>query len=494
MNVLRLWPLGTPLLAAVTACGCGATSGLKGLGDAGRDGPLAMTGSADAGGDGSCGTPLGSVSCSLPDYPPVPSCGSSACGNGARDSCTSQACLQAPTCTVVETCDGADLGGATCASLGFSGGTLACSALCSFDTNQCQTCVSDPHTLACITAPLAADAPSTLALAATDQDIVVAWVAGPGASANAAGTVRVARFGADLSLIAEQGCIGPPTAQRVAIARSTTGYILAIDIGGSVIVQPLDSTGAVRGCSRVIANAQFPMLAPRIQGANVAGGPLLGWSASPPTTGAELEMRATILDDDGAETLSPVTVFPVTVQQPRANYDAVFTGDGFLVVAEGADTWLARLTMDGTVTRQAPPASAGDPEFQRLTWTGTEGRVVYVDLTGSVSKVLRVDKTGSPLGTPVALSGTLYLAPPVLAVGQDTVVVEGTGNHIIDSDSQLSVERVSPTGTSVTRPFAVVTDPEGVYQPKLALRGPDVVLAWVGGVYPGRIGLARLAP
>jgi len=37
-----------------------------------------------------------------------------------------------------EQCDGADLGGETCATLGFSGGTLACSG-CSFDTSGC-TC------------------------------------------------------------------------------------------------------------------------------------------------------------------------------------------------------------------------------------------------------------------------------------------------------------------------------------------------------------------
>lgn len=36
-----------------------------------------------------------------------------------------------------EECDGLTLGGTTCASLGFSGGTLTCSAACDFDTSQC---------------------------------------------------------------------------------------------------------------------------------------------------------------------------------------------------------------------------------------------------------------------------------------------------------------------------------------------------------------------
>ena len=39
-----------------------------------------------------------------------------------------------------EQCDGSDLGGETCASLGFLGGTLACDASCQFDTSGCRVC------------------------------------------------------------------------------------------------------------------------------------------------------------------------------------------------------------------------------------------------------------------------------------------------------------------------------------------------------------------
>ncbi|HUE29308.1 MAG TPA: hypothetical protein VMR79_00430, partial [Verrucomicrobiae bacterium] len=86
-----------------------------------------------------------------------------ACGNGqidpledcdGRGTCTGPGavcvppgspgeCTCAMTCGTVagiqpgEDCDGADLGGATCVSLGFGGGTLACSPDCAFDTSQC---------------------------------------------------------------------------------------------------------------------------------------------------------------------------------------------------------------------------------------------------------------------------------------------------------------------------------------------------------------------
>ena len=41
-----------------------------------------------------------------------------------------------------EQCDGADLGGATCASRGFSGGTLSCAPACEFNTSACTTASS----------------------------------------------------------------------------------------------------------------------------------------------------------------------------------------------------------------------------------------------------------------------------------------------------------------------------------------------------------------
>lgn len=48
------------------------------------------------------------------------------CGNGIKES--------------GEECDGSDLGGATCVSLGFTGGTLACDANCRFDLSACTWC------------------------------------------------------------------------------------------------------------------------------------------------------------------------------------------------------------------------------------------------------------------------------------------------------------------------------------------------------------------
>ncbi len=64
--------------------------------------------------------------------PQLTDVGWTACGNDV---------LEAPD----EVCDGSDLGGATCVSQGFSGGTLACSPTCAaFDTSGCFTCTNGP--------------------------------------------------------------------------------------------------------------------------------------------------------------------------------------------------------------------------------------------------------------------------------------------------------------------------------------------------------------
>jgi hypothetical protein len=54
------------------------------------------------------------------------------CGNGTRDA------------AFAEACDGADLAGTSCSSLGLTGGTLSCAPSCSFDTTLCGAAVCEP--------------------------------------------------------------------------------------------------------------------------------------------------------------------------------------------------------------------------------------------------------------------------------------------------------------------------------------------------------------
>ena len=86
--------------------------------------------------------------------------GGAVCGNGVVnsgeacddgntndcDGCKGDCSRAQPTCgdgiveCIMEQCDGAALGGGTCSGQGYSGGTLACTGSCTFDTTNCYTC------------------------------------------------------------------------------------------------------------------------------------------------------------------------------------------------------------------------------------------------------------------------------------------------------------------------------------------------------------------
>lgn len=86
---------------------------------------MAPTGNCDTIGTNGYGVDEGSgISLVIP--PPRTSCFADICGDGA---------VSPP-----EQCDGSDLGGASCTSLGFDAGTLSCGTCCTYDTSQCLTC------------------------------------------------------------------------------------------------------------------------------------------------------------------------------------------------------------------------------------------------------------------------------------------------------------------------------------------------------------------
>jgi hypothetical protein len=471
---------------------------------------LAASSNDGAGADaGQPSDPPTGARCAVPAFPPREVC-AGACGNGRRDSCNvctplpvsdgvtpAVAGAQDTTCgggselqRAEEECEGSDLGGTACEALGFPGGTLGCTPLCSYETSHCQTCVPGPHSLACRHTELDAAAPSSLALAAGEHDFLLAWVSGPGMRSNAPvpGSVRVARFGPDLQLLGQTDCFGPPNAHNVALVRTSAGYVLAVDSyddgHDTVLVQPLDATGARVGAPRTLPGSHPALFERRTLdgGDRTVGGPLLVWFA-----GARgLQLMGQLLDDRGRPEASPAVLYP---ELSVGRQSAVFTGDGFLV--DGTK----RLALDGTVTTTADSALGG--EYPALAWVGSEGRLAYEAVeNGVTSKLVRIDAAGRALSTPLVLPGSMFIPGRILASGDDTIIAFGSGSGWINHDSVLRVGRFSRDGTTATAPFDVVADPEGLGDPQLALMGSDVIVAWVGGIqgYPGRIGLARVAP
>jgi hypothetical protein len=460
-------------------------------------------------------------SCLAPAPGPEPACGTTSCGDGQLTRCTScgvEAGAGAPgasagtsasdsaqcgpgqvATTSVEACDGADLGEESCASLGFSGGQLGCGPTCAFDTRRCVTCVDDPHVQRCGHASVNADQPSSLAVTASDTEIVVAWVAGPGAYTIVPGTpgqVRLGRFDTDLALIEEIDCIGPQDAQRVAIARTASGYLLAIETTNDILLQPLDTHAMPRGQARSISGAWFPLLASRQTGGQVmAGGPLLVYSVRPSTNPSGNTIQATLVDDDGGQASAPVTLFTSGTLTDEAS--AVFTGDGFLVADLADDGNVVRVGLDGQVAAKVTLPHVG--EFPQLAWTGTEARVLYGDLPDQSGLYwMRLDKQAKPLSEPVRVAdgSDYYNIAPIIDVGGDTLVLLPGGLSTIDQSTHLEVARLSSAGVQGGAPYSIVQDPERVANPRWTRFGRDVIVAWIGGLagFPGHIGLARLKP
>ena len=198
-------------------------------------------------------TDAGAVTC-YPSAEPAVCAGS--CGNNIRDTC-STGMTGGGSISVQEECDGLDLGGITCASLGFAGGTLACGSTCHFDTSACETCpaTGDPDG-GC--SPLSPPVWG-VGLGASANELGFAWVEHDATC----GGVRFDRYAPDLSRISESECLGSCDAYSVAVAPTSTGWLLAINGTHGLDLVPLDGQGHVSGSIRTLAAVFWATLAPR---------------------------------------------------------------------------------------------------------------------------------------------------------------------------------------------------------------------------------------
>lgn len=412
---------------------------------------------------------------------PAPVC-AGLCGNGAVDSCQGQ-CGPCPggggpggppnwdggTCcqTLSESCDGTNLGGSTCAALGFSGGTLACNGGCTFDTSGCNHCGTDSHILACGNTPSAPDVTS-LALAASDTAIALAWAAGPQGQRG----MRVSILAPDLGVTAQVGCLGTGDVAAVAIAATPSGWIAAAQTPAGVALYPLRADGTPVGSASVIPGAATPILAQQ-----PGGGPLLVWVAGQSGAFASfLDAAASVGTTKQLFGGSPIT-------EPQYG-SAVWVGDGFLVALRtNSGASVVHVALDGTLG--ASHSVGAETEYPQLAWTGSEARLTYGSFGGTAAvDLLRLDATGAPIGSALTAGSTpqYYDPAPIVGVRGDSLVLlpgytGGTGIA-----SHVDVGRFTADGKSVYAAYVLGQGGvDRISQYRLAVRGPDVVAAWVSG-------------
>jgi hypothetical protein len=418
--------------------------------------------------------------CPGPGVAPAPAtaaCGAALCGNGVRDTCVGappgafeegppDAAEAGAPFYLTEACDGQDLNGASCASLGYRGGTLKCGVSCDFDTRGCDLCQAGGKIERCLRPNLDDVGSSLLALGAADSEIVLAWVSG--ATASGGSGVHLARFSPDLSLLAETGCLGLNDAWRLSLSIAPSGWILAVDTARGIELRPLSPT----------------LVARKLEGGPILGGPLLVWSTGPSTL--DNTRWATLLADDARTETPDVMLARATAEEASA----VFVGDGFLYAdLERGGVAIERIGLDGVLgARQAP---VPDAEYPQLSWTGSGGRLVYQTL-GSRMMWAPLDSSGALLAPSVTIGpGAFHFQ--VVAVGDDALVLTTLGN------SGLEITHLSKAGTIVDGPYSLVANAPSIFgwDRVIAGRGSDAIVAWATGgdiSGPADIGLARVTP
>jgi hypothetical protein len=440
-----------------------------------------------------------SLACLTGGTPPPQVCARALCGNGRVDSC--QRCMpcmgggpgggpppprDAGVCCTdePEQCDGDALGGATCASLGYAGGTLRCGDWCGHDTRGCNACAISAHTRQCIRADVAGVAPSTLALAATDAEIAVAWVSDGG------GAVHFARYSPALVKLSERDCLGVGPARGLALAAVAGGWLLAVGSEAGTRTVPLNPDGSNRGAGSLLPLGVMPMLAAR-----PAGGPLLVGTRGGVVRGA-------VVDADGALVSAPAVLLTDEVE---AGYgSAAWVGDGWLVASRGGrgvggdlGVLAAHVAPDGRAG--APWQSVGEEtEYPQVAFADGAVWLTYANFGAPSSGIerVRVDTFGRAIGERLDLGHIpAYFNPsPMVGVGRDSLILLGTYTGTTGHGRRLEVRRVDDAGRTVVDPYAITAGPELVHSYRIARVGADAVVAWVGSGYPGRVGLAVVSP
>jgi hypothetical protein len=491
--------------------GAGGGSGGAPAADAPVDAITRLDGPVDAGGmdrapaglDAAADAPPRPVAC-MPWPPSQPAC-AGLCGNGRVDSCD-RPCNQPPFPVAIvfpgdggsfpvpplcpppvrESCDGTDVGTASCASLGYAGGPLGCTSFCTLDSSSCDGCKGgDSHVLGCASPALKEPSlPMAMAMATTDNEIAVAWVASGGPRPG----LRFTRFAPDLTVRAEGGCFGSFTASTLELAATPTGYVLAVQDPDGVWIYALAPDGTPRGEARLLPRAAQPLLAPR-----PGGGPLLAWMASETRS----EVRAALLSVGGQEETAPVTLLVNPLELSHGS--AVYTGDGFLVGGResASGVVVTKVGLDGAVAGRNV-VSHGSTEYPQLAWNGSEARLTYGDFRATPSTYwLRIGRDGKSIGAPVALdtAKTYFNPAPLLAWGEDTIALLASWTGQTGGGGNLLPARVTAAGTFGTAPYPLLKTPGPAQSYRIGRRGPEAVVAWIEKAgSTGRIGLARISP
>jgi hypothetical protein len=422
-------------------------------------------------------------------------------------------------------CTSTDLRDQTCESLGFTGGSLGCSASCSFDTSGCDTCVAGPYTV-CASLHVADGVASkartddlghlflrtddsghlllltdvAFALAASDAEIGLAW--GDGNS-----TLHFTRFAADLTVLSDS-CIATLNLDALSLASTSAGWMIAAHgcdgAAGAcdpyfssdwkqIFLYPLDHAGRARGFNHVLTVAkdnQAPTYfrdGPTLSSLSTGNRLLLSWveDNSYYCFGATCpHFLSRVLVDDGSSVASPdggdetIDTLDPTTQGTGGRafwaYSSVAVDDGFAVeTTDHGLSHLSHVALDRTI-RINSLATSTQITNVKLAWSGSELRLLYQTL-GNYSVVeasygpgmaflQRISAAGALIGNPALIADRAGYAlnhNTLLALGPDSVVHVTESANSHYSACAARLERRSRFAPRTGCPRELPGEPEG---------------------------------
>jgi hypothetical protein len=438
-----------------------------------------------------------------------PPCRPRDCGNGHIDrTCAlppSDPSLPPPV-LVREPCDGADLGGATCQSLGYAGGRLGCSSLCDFDTQECDACapLGAGH-VACARLDVSLQGypasiamlpdSSGVALARRGDELGIAWLSG--FADESARVLHFARFRPDLTKIAESQCAGgtalggAPHATTMRLVAHPRGWVLALQVDRGIHLQHLDPEGHPGARPGLDIAGQLLDLVER-----PGGEPLLLYNA-----GSQGTLGAIVDENDAWRG-------PVWITGGNEARGAFMDGSFWVVtedqgVRDGVPgTELVRLDLD-LLVRARQKLGIGRANWPALTPLGDALLLRYGGI--DPRRLLWIASDGKLLSAPLPLAFPAGAPEPIpaplrplfAAVDGHIFMAYAAGKDQVGQGGQVYFARISKDGRFEKPPVRLSklsaqefhVDVEGMVS-----LGGDLFVLWGAGHYPGRLQLSRLRP
>ena len=169
----------------------------------------------------------------------------------------------------------------------------------------------------------------------------------------------------------------------------------------------------------------------------------------------------------------------------------MYFGDAYYVYVPRGTSYersVVQVSMDGSVVAPAAPVPHDIAGLAAAATSANDFRFVYVDKADNMV-FQRVAPDGGPITNPNALgnSGALGNYPILAAYGDDTLVLYNVAH-------KLSVGRLTPDGRyrAAPRDIAGLRSDFTIFN--TALRGPDLVVAWIDSGSRSGIDIARFTP